>query len=122
MRIFAIVLCLIAPSCGGGDDKEGPPVDMTASVDLSPTPGCGHPGDTGNSLGVGKYCQSSSDCSPPAGFCTADVGKGHICTIINCDPMKDSVSQCGDQGALCRCSMLGCGCVPGRCVPPGLSG
>jgi hypothetical protein len=121
MRISAIVLCLVVASCAGGGDK-GSPTDMTAIRDLAPTPGCGHPGDTGNSKGVGKYCQSNADCSPPAGFCTAEVGKGHMCTIINCDPMKDPVSECGDQGALCRCSGLGCGCVPGRCIAPGMSG
>jgi hypothetical protein len=110
-------------SCGGnGGTKDGTTRDLATPVDMALTPGCGHPGDTGNSKGVGQYCQSSADCTAPAGFCTADVGKGHICSIVNCDPMKDSVSECGDQGAMCRCSTLGCGCVPGRCIPPGMSG
>jgi hypothetical protein len=123
MRRFAILLCLAAMSCGNnGDAKDGSTADLAVALDLAPTPGCGHPGDTGNDKGVGKYCQSSSDCAAPAAFCTADVSKGHICTIINCDPTKDPVSECGDEGAMCRCSMLGCGCVPGRCVQPGMSG
>jgi hypothetical protein len=122
MRRFAILLCLAAMSCGGNNAKDGATADLAAPLDLAPTPGCGHPGDTGNNKGVGQYCQSTSDCAPPAKFCTADVGKGHICTIVNCDPTKDPVAECGDEGAMCRCSMLGCGCVPGRCVKPGMSG
>jgi hypothetical protein len=84
---------------------------------------CGRPGDTGNSVGVGTFCHSFTDCSgnSKAKLCTTIVNSItpspadlYFCTMT-CDPsMPDS--QCG-EGAYCLCGNGACGCVPNRCFP-----
>jgi hypothetical protein len=119
MRLIGLLLCLTAFGC----KNEGgpPPVDMSmVTPDLSVSRHCGNPGDTGNNLGVGKYCQSQADCAGlTANFCPVQFNpNATFCTIIFCTPDPDggATAECGDQGARCRCQGTNCACAPGRCL------
>ncbi len=85
---------------------------------------CGHPGDTGNSLGVGKYCTMLDDC--------ASNSLANICSTLGNDPSTPQLDSyfctaicsasspagfCGD-GAACMCGTAGCGCTPTTCSVP----
>jgi hypothetical protein len=117
---LAFAIAIAAGACGGGDDAG--PADASPDAFFSV---CGHPGDQGNSLGVGKFCQSLSDCQgqeallcsilggddPPTFFCTmscngADAGPT--------DPDAGPTGPCGEN-ASCQCSTGGCGCFPDSC-------
>jgi len=97
------------PDSGSGDDDSGNPglPDPSNSI-------CGHPGDQGNSVGVGKFCQSSADCS--------DNTKATLCAIIGDDRsffctfvchQDGPPDQCGED-AECACQGP-CGCFPKKC-------
>jgi hypothetical protein len=110
-RWFSIIAIAFVVACGGGGTGTGADVDAS-TMGLSAT--CGHPGDTGNALGVGKYCAQLSDCSGlTAGLC-AILGdpNAHFCTKT-C--MQGSADACGD-GATCSCQGGECGCVPDTCL------
>ena len=93
---------------------------MSMTGDLSVYSVCGHPGDTGNSLGVGKYCMDSMDCAQPASACSTLMpipqGPIYFCTML-CDP-NATTSTCGEN-ATCTCLNANnpnlCGCVPDSC-------
>jgi hypothetical protein len=96
------------PEAGGGDDAG-----HTGFPDAANST-CGHPGDKGNSLGVGKFCQSSADCAnnTQATLC-AIIGddRSFFCTFL-CDE-DGGVNQCGEN-AECACQGA-CGCFPIAC-------
>ena len=83
---------------------------------------CGHPGDVGNSLGVGKYCQKLTDCTsnPKATLCsTLGSDNAFFCTMTCTPPANDMGStECGEN-AFCQCgsgsAQSGCGCYPNSC-------
>ena len=111
MRGGLLVLLLIA--CGGEDGQKM----ADASVDAFESD-CGKPGDTGNELGIGKFCASLSDCNgtPSAPLCSS-LGdpNTHFCTKT-C-PMG-STDSCG-TGAQCVCNSSNqCGCTPSACLGP----
>jgi hypothetical protein len=91
----------------GNDSGSGLP-DPSSSI-------CGHPGDQGNSLGVGRFCQSSNDCAnnTSATIC-AIVGDDHsfFCTFV-CH-QDGGADQCGEN-AECACQGGPCGCFPKAC-------
>lgn len=108
-------------SSGGASDSgakdSGGTIDAGAST-------CGNPGDTGNAIGIGKYCNTVSECSG-----TSDA---HICSILGdqtthfctkvCTAPDDAGTDggatenpCGD-GATCTCDPRGCGCTPNACL------
>lgn len=95
--------------------------DMEADSDQGNDHGmascCGRPGDTGNSVGVGKYCATIQDClrNTKAKICTTVFMPQYaFCTTL-CDSTRDPLPQCG-EGATCEClSGEGCGCVPSSC-------
>ncbi len=106
--------------------------DLSAvSGDLSmcgagPLSRCGHPCDTGNSLGVGLYCTIAQNpcagtsmakiCSALVNGATPSADDAYFCTFV-CDSTKPD-SQCGEN-ARCSCMPgLGCGCTNDRCVQP----
>lgn len=93
----------------GGDDGGNTVADAFEST-------CGHPGDQGNEKGIGKFCQSLSDCSDTvdAALCSVIGGADtHFCTRM-C-PMGNS-SVCG-TGAECTCNASNqCGCTPTVCL------
>lgn len=112
-----------------GSDLASSDLAMSASHDLAgPLSQCGHPGDVGNSKGVGKFCTGFSECNAlPASICSA-LGNGstpspndtYFCTIINCNNATPPV-DCG-AGATCVVDPAGRGsaCTPNACL--GLSG
>ncbi len=102
---------------GGGRDLAARPMpDLRAT----PTSCCGVAGNPGNELGVGKFCQSSTECAnQQANVCATTLAPGlNFCTK-GCT-MNGGNGQCG-SGAQCQCAMNQCACVPGECVmpPPG---
>lgn len=143
MRSWVVLVFLLAAACrtppldadGGAPppppgsdlavarDLAGHPRDMAATRDLSgpPTSCCATPGNPGNELGVGKYCDTQSDCANQKANLCATIAdpNAHFCTLL-CTQGGGN-AQCG-SGALCQCGANGqCGCVPGECVmpPPG---
>lgn len=77
-----------------------------------PTSCCGQPGNPGNELGVGKYCQQHSDCAGQGDYCTFGA-MAQFCSRA-CKPDQN---DCG-SGATCLCSFEGCGCIPDECIKP----
>jgi hypothetical protein len=77
---------------------------------------CGQPGDTGNSLGVGKYCASEGDCigNGSAIFCSNLGGPGTNFCTMSCTA-SDASNPCG-SGASCQCQGGQCGCTPNYCL------
>jgi hypothetical protein len=129
MRKLIVVLVLAMAACGGssksgtgGNGAAGGSAtggDMTM-VDLwGPESTCGHPGDSGNSVGVGKYCMALSDCPSTAPLCTAIEngtepvnGQSYFCTVTCA---SGDNSKCGDN-ASCICqNAIECACVPTSC-------
>lgn len=114
MRVCLLVLILAA--CGGeGDGGNNKTPD--ASVDAYYSE-CGHPGDPGNELGIGKFCASLSDCSTTqaAPLCSS-LGdpNTHFCTKTCA---KGSTDQCG-TATECTCNANNqCGCTPSVCLGP----
>jgi hypothetical protein len=116
IRALALA-ALLAVACGGNST----PADMgMGGPDLFSY--CGHPGDKGNSLGVGQYCTNIfGDCTGTASICsTAGSINSYFCTMT-CTPPNDAgmpVTNCGEN-AYCQCGsgkMAGeCGCYPNSC-------
>lgn len=108
----AFILAIVAACSGGGVASKHP----DASVDAYEST-CGHPGDTGNELGVGLFCPGGlADCAhtPAAPLCSS-LGDSttHFCTKT-CT--MGSTDQCG-AGAQCVCdSSNRCGCTPTSCL------
>lgn len=130
---FAVLLlaaCRTPPLDFDGGTAPPPPVvdlahgprDLSSSKphDLAapPTSCCGVPGNPGNELGVGKYCDTLADCAGLKANLCATVGNpnAHFCTRA-CTPGQP---DCG-SGATCQCVGMQCGCIPGECLmpPPG---
>lgn len=125
-----LALGLLAAACGSPNKNSS----NDAGAGDAAMGACGNPGDMGvNSLGVGKYCQTSNDCPSTAPICStiessflpADAGvpPTNFCLIPLCDPCSPIVPQCGAD-TICACFAQGeCGCAPASCsniVPAGL--
>ena len=112
MRAALLVFILVA-ACGGDDSGKA----ADAAVDAYFTK-CGAPGDTGNELGVGKFCASLSDCgsTQSAPLCSSLGDKDtHFCTRT-CT--MGSTTDCG-TAAECTCNASNqCGCTPSVCLGP----
>src|SRR3954469_277454 len=93
-------------------------VDLAAPGDMhnTPTSCCGAPGNPGNEKGVGKFCNTSLDCTGrPANVCSSTFSPiFHFCTKA-CMPTVPG--DCG-SGASCQCVNMNCICAPGECVTP----
>lgn len=75
-------------------------------------PACGAPGDRGNELGVGAYCNSQSDCEGTGLRCTAEFNPTtHFCTASCAD---GGAALCG-SGAGCEAHGTYVICVPNSC-------
>lgn len=136
MRKLIVVLVLAMAGCGGttksgsgggggtaggsGTGGGSTAADMTPGGDLAgPESTCGHPGDTGNNLGIGKYCMTLGDCPTTAPLCTAIENgiepvnaQSYFCTTT-CTSGDNS--KCGDN-ANCICQTANtCACVPVSC-------
>jgi hypothetical protein len=140
MRLIQALLsaaALLAVAGGCGDSGTNNTGDMPmSSQDLAMSTGghdmagplsqCGHPGDVGNSKGVGKFCLGFSECAnQPASICSA-LGNGgtpsssdtYFCTIIGCATTQPP-PDCG-PGATCVSDPQGRGsaCTPNSCLGP----
>ena len=72
------------------------------------------PTDTGNSLGVGRYCEDAADCrgNGRATFCLAPFDSAsNFCSFIGCE----SDADCGEN-ATCVVQTAGSACVPNMCL------
>jgi hypothetical protein len=108
-------------ACGPASSNK----DAGTAADSGPASACGHPGDMGNSLGVGKYCASSNDCPSTAALCSTieasildnpSIPATNFCLIPECDPCSPAAPQCGEN-AFCACYAVGeCGCAPLSCM------
>ena len=95
-----------APGAGAADAAPG-------QADASTGDLCAEPGAVGNSMGVGKYCQSDADCSgQAAGLCTVvqQSDAPPFCTKV-CFGAGD---ECGPD-ASCEGDGLLRGCAP-KCL------
>ncbi len=124
MNLLALVLSVLcASACSETSSPAGG--DMTATKDMSvnkPSQ-CGKPGDTGNSKGVGKYCEVLNDCGDNTGatICSS-LGNGatpsaddtYFCTMV-CTAGNNAA--CGEN-ATCQCQGGQCGCTHDRCAAP----
>lgn len=119
LACFAILSAACNGSGGNGGNQPGPDLAM-APADLAPFPSvCGKPGDTGNSLGVGKFCQTLDDCSgnSKAKICPivfAPDSMAYFCTLT-CTPTDGGANTCGEN-ASCQCQGGQCACTPDRCL------
>jgi hypothetical protein len=133
--LTTIVLALAVAGCGddnkGGGDS-GAPMDLSVAVgpDMFLLSRCGHPGDVGNSLGVGQFCTNQGpDCTAnsKAKSCSAlfngqtpSADDTYFCSF-QC-MATDPPGTCGDNAA-CLCNSSGiCACIPTKCIPPGDGG
>ena len=132
MRSLALLalVALAAASCSSSDDHgdAGVTADlaMPSGPDMALLSRCGHPGDVGNSLGVGKFCTNQGpDCSGngKAVSCSALFNgqtpaptDTYFCSF-QCQS-TDPAGTCGDN-ATCLCNAQNlCACIPTKCVPP----
>ena len=122
--------------CGSSSDGKG---DGGGAADLSATAAgpdmallsrCGHPGDVGNSLGVGKFCTNqgpdcggngmATTCSALFNGQTPSASDTYFCSFscVSTSPP----GFCGENAAcLCNSSNV-CACIPVACIPPGDGG
>ncbi|MBA2540193.1 MAG: hypothetical protein H0V17_11200 [Deltaproteobacteria bacterium] len=97
--------------CGEGSSSPDGPAPDTEPFESD----CGFPGDQGNELGIGKFCDSQSDCvEANLPFCsTLGDPNTHFCTKL-CD--MGSTDQCG-TATECTCNGNNqCGCTPSVCL------
>ena len=133
------IACLSA--CPAATPVESPDMTVTAIHDMAKPKGdmailsqCGHPGDNGNSIGVGKFCMSISDCTGAGmktNICSSlgngvnpDPGDTYFCTVYPCH-LDGGTMECGEN-ATCTCGsgggMTGCACTPNSCLGPAPDG
>jgi hypothetical protein len=110
------------------DARDGADAGADTGIDANFKSSCGKPGDPGNSLGVGKFCQYTiADCgeNSKAKLCTTldPTGTDNYFCTFRCNPATDLPDVCGD-GARCACDSAGtaCGCFPTRCDGPSSDG
>lgn len=113
------ILLLALSACGTdaasemdlGHDLSAAAVDMRPVRDLTFYSTCGHPGDPGNSIGVGKYCEVQGDCSTGGTVCSHPFSpEDYFCTL----PCSPGTPTCGEN-ANCVCQNKQCGCLPVAC-------
>jgi hypothetical protein len=120
----ALTCAASAAACSSSSSTGATGADGGSEVDawtFDAKSNCGHPGDKGNSVGVGQFCINVSDCTdnPKARLCTTfGDPENYFCTF-RCDPKADPVDVCGEN-ARCACNDKGtsCGCFPTRCDDP----
>lgn len=128
------ILCSSLLFFACGDNGSSNP-DLAMSVhDMAAPPGadlalnssCGHPGDPGNSIGVGKFCNGPLTGDPNCPSTAPICAHGQRMDVYFCTTpcFACSTGTCTDpnckENALCQCDAAagGCGCVPSLCVTP----
>ena len=128
--LVVLLLTLAVAGCGSSDNNSdgSAAADMAASAgpDMELLSRCGHPGDVGNNLGVGKFCTNigpdctgngmSTTCSALFNGQTPSSSDTYFCSF-QCTA-ADPPGTCGDN-ATCLCNAQNlCACIPLSCVPP----
>jgi hypothetical protein len=117
------ILAALTAACSSSSSSGSDAGAQDAAADVYSA--CGHPGDMGNSLGIGKFCSSVADCAGtgiPTICATLGDPSEHFCTAM-CTPADAAMPEggtgfptnCG-EGATCECSTGGCGCTPNQCL------
>src|SRR5512140_3507707 len=75
---------------------------------------CGHPGDVGNELGVGKFCELLSDCTETSAPLCSNLGDVTTFFCTKTCHADAGVDECG-ANASCQCDGTRCGCTPLAC-------
>lgn len=138
MRALCLVSAIVVVGCGSSanDSAElggGDGADLSATAgagDLALLSRCGHPGDQGNSLGVGKFCTNqgpdcggngmATTCSALFNGQTPSSMDTYFCSFQCTATGPPGV--CG-EGAACLCNASNvCACIPADCIPPGDGG
>lgn len=119
----AVSIAAVFAGCSS-DEKTATPTEAgtqpvsDAGFDVKSS--CGHPGDQGNSLGVGLFCVNISDCenNTKAKLCTTFGDPENFFCTFRCD--KDAGDGVCGENARCACNASGtaCGCYPTRCDEP----
>ena len=127
MRKLGLLLgVLLFAACGDNSQTgQDASVDLRASTgDLAscsggPLSACGHPCDTGNSLGIGQYCTNDGPSCGSGLICSAIVNGStpspddtYFCTRP-CNPSNSN--DCGENVS-CQCMGGQCGCTPNKCL------
>jgi hypothetical protein len=107
-----ITIMMFFVACTGGKAKGKADAMIDAFFST-----CGQPGDTGNELGIGRFCTSFDDCASTteAPLCSI-IGSSatHFCTKT-CST-TGSAGQCG-TATMCVCNAGNqCGCTPTVCL------
>jgi hypothetical protein len=117
---------LFLANCNGsstppdGGAGVAPAITDAGWPDGGPLSACGHPGDVGNSIGVGQFCTAQGTCPSASQVCSIinnPVEPANMQTyfcVLPCSPCAPA-SFCG-EGASCVCSAQGCGCTPNTCA------
>jgi hypothetical protein len=123
MRILAFTLMALTLVGCGTTVTPQPQPDLSMVLpngpDMVPYSTCGHPGDKGNSLGIGQYCVMFVGDCPNNLFCSSAANANapsptYFCTTSCSTPGPDPT--CGEN-ALCVCGKPGlCGCTPAYCA------
>lgn len=115
VRFGFVVSVFVIAGCGDDGGKSGNPDAPGADAYFS---NCGHPGDMGNEMGVGKFCASLGDCTNQSAPLCSSLGDRdtHFCT--HTCTSTGPTTQCG-TGAECTCNSDNpprCGCTPSVCL------
>ncbi|HEX8952665.1 MAG TPA: hypothetical protein VF945_12505 [Polyangia bacterium] len=130
MRSLLIVSLVLCAGCSSSDDHAdaGGAADLAvpSGPDMALLSRCGHPGDVGNSLGVGKFCTNQGpDCSgnSMAKSCSALLNgqtpsptDSYFCSFLCAT--TDPPGVCGENAACLCSSPTSCACIPTSCIPP----
>lgn len=123
MRIPFLLFVIVSAAFACSTPSDGAKKDAGSSTDAGGTfSACGVPGQVGNEIGVGQYCELITDCSGQT-LCSSLVNdpdnepqRNTFVCVLPCDPCTDPVGFCG-SGASCVCqeALGGCGCFPTAC-------
>lgn len=134
--LFASAVAFVISAVGCSSSSENNDAGVTADLaapagpDMALLSRCGHPGDVGNSLGVGKFCTNqgpdcsgngkATSCSALFNGSTPSASDTYFCSF-QCQS-TDPPGVCGENAAcLCNSSNI-CACIPTSCIPPGDGG
>lgn len=112
MRGILALALFVSVGCGddgGGSSIDAKPADAFETI-------CGNPGDTGNELGIGRFCDRLADCTDTTAPLCSKIGDplAHFCTAT-CTVATEA-EKCGTN-AMCTCNASNqCGCTPNACL------
>jgi hypothetical protein len=116
-RILITIAAAMLAACGSSSTAhKNPDAAIDSSIDAFYST-CGHPGDMGNELGIGKFCTSLGDCAG-----TVDAP---LCSILGDQTTHFCTKTCTSGGPMNQCGTLTmcvcngsnqCGCTPNVCV------